>query len=296
MQKKAGATEGGQNRDIFMPLQQDPSVMDEVLVDGSYVPAQLLCMNNVRKEIYEAPEENLVNVIASQIVNVTYPQESAKIIYEITKDLEQVYSAMDSEQLENVKNTLCNATEENDLEGWVPDDYSIAALYKKLNTNLLGTPTEVSMQSMEQYAEWDECDLLVIDPADLVEDGDEGNSYKPLLFNVKYGFGTFVHFMKDLHAKSAASVEINVETGSAVVSYPVAEELEMGDTEEMIDGQVEILLQMFAFDTESEVEAPKGFALKARPNGYFQTHLNAFDMCWDTLLMESNFLHPLFLN
>lgn len=283
------------NRDVVMPIEESPEILDNVLVDGDYVPAKVLCMNDMRKEIFEAPEEEVVKLMSTKIVDVSFPNESAQNIFAIMQDVMKVYSDMSEEDVATVRDAFCNSTSVEALEGCLPEGFSTKVFFTQLNTNLLGTEatTEVSMSTLSQYEEFDECELLLLDPAELEENEDEG--YKSMLFNVKYGFGTLVHFMKDLHSKTP-SVTIDPATGSATVSYLVEDKMVLDDEEVDVSEIVEIHLQMFAFDTESETEAPKGFALKAGPNGYLQTHLNAFEQCWELLLQESNFLHPLFLN
>merc|ERR1719184_767856 len=113
------------------------------------------------------------------------------------------------------------------------------------------------MNSVNQYAEFDAASLWLMDPATLKEKEDFGS----LVFNVKYGFGTFVHFMKDLHAKTP-SVTIDVSSGSATVTYQIEETMNLEGEDVSVTDSVEILLQMHAFDTSENADI-KGFAITA---------------------------------
>lgn len=288
----------GKSRAEKMPVQETAEVLE---VDGDFIPAELLCMNDIRKEIFEAPKAEddetkaqLIKVLTNSVVNAGYAGVPAQQIHEITKEVKGVYSELSAEQLNDVQNMLCNATEATDLEGYLPESCKQEPFYKELNRNLLGTEntTEVSMDSVNNYTEYDACDLCLIDPAVVTGDNEEFGS---IVHHVKYGFGTFVHFMKDLHSKTP-EVEIDVDAGTAKVTYQVDETVEMGDAEVTVEQPVEILLQMYKFDQpEDGSDPPKGFAITAKPNGFLQTHLNSFELCWAKLLNESNMLHSLFV-
>merc|ERR1719204_1835991 len=136
-------------------------------------------MNDIRKEIYEAPNAEsdettakLISVITNCVVNAGFANAPPQQIHEITEEVKGVYSALTSEQLNDVKNQLCNATEASDLEGFLPESCSEKTVYKELNRNKLGTEntTEVSMDSLENYKEYDACNLCLIDPSVIRED------------------------------------------------------------------------------------------------------------------------------
>merc|ERR1711974_496705 len=142
------------------------------------------------------------------------------------------------------------------LADLLPEDFDAETLFLAMNRNLLTEKSEieVSMNSIAQYKEFDNTNLYLIDPAVLQESAD--GEFGSIVHHVKYGFGTFVHFMKDLHSKTP-DVEIDVDAGTAKVTYQVDETVEMGDAEVTVEEPVEILLQMYKFDqTEDGSEPP----------------------------------------
>jgi len=290
-------SKGATNRDYLMPVQD----MDrKILETESFLPAELLCMNDIRRDIFEAPapeteedKKTLAKLIATNIVNVNYPKASPQDIFAITKSVTEAYQAMSATDLASLKNSLCNADSKESLADLLPEDFDAETLFLAMNRNLLTEKSEieVSMNSIAQYKEFDNTNLYLIDPAVLQESAD--GEFGSLVHHVKYGFGTFVHFMKDLHAKTP-SVSIDVSSGSATVTYQIEETMNLEGEDISVTDSVEILLQMHAFDTSENADI-KGFAITARPNGFLQTHLNAFNICWEKLLHESNFLHPLFV-
>jgi len=277
-----------------MPIQDKAELLAPY--GKSSIPAELLCMNDYRKNIFDAPDpttdaekEALSKVLSKSIIDMSYIDLDARTYNAMSKDFTEMYMKMSNHDLASVKNAFCNVQTAADLKAFLPnEDIDPEKMMVTLNRCNLGTgaTTEVSMNSVLQYREFDSISLCVMDPVKLEEN--EG-----LIFNVKYGFGTFVHFMKDLHAKTP-QVTIDVDMGSATVNYEISDTMVLGDEEVTVTDQVQLLLQMFAFDN-SHGQAPPGFAITIRPAGFLQTHLHAFDMCWKKMIQESNFLNPLFV-
>lgn len=272
----------------------------------SFIPAELLCMNDIRNEIYqiadpvdEESKAKLCQVLGSKVVGTLYSSRPAKEQHARVADYADHYKKMSVSDVCAVKNLFCNATTAAELRSClVNEEDDPEELIVKLNSCELGTEAsaEVSMNSVLALKEYDQVELPIISPTKLQES---------MCFNVKYGFGTLVHFMKDLHDKAeehAAEVSIDVASGSAIVRYEIQQSMELGDEEVTVTDQVSILIQMYAFD-DTEVDengnaipTPPGFAIVCKPAGFLQTHLNAFDMCWNRMMEESNFLNDLFLN
>lgn len=273
---------------------------------GSFIPVELLCMNDIRNEIYqiadpvdEDTKAKLCQAIGTKVVDSLYGDRPAREQHDRASDYANYYKAMSISDVSLVKNMFCNATTAEELRSClVNDEDDPTILITKLNHCELGTEAsaEVSMNSVLQLQQFDKVELPIISPHKLTES---------MCFNVKYGFGTLVHFMKDLHNKAdehAAEVSIDVDAGSAIVRYEIQQSMELGDEELVVTDQVSILVQMYAFDdTEVDEEGnpvptPPGFAIVCKPAGFLQTHLNAFDMCWNRMMEESNFLNELFIN
>jgi len=248
---KSNKAKMGVNRDLKGAL-KDPEIVKNFIepYKDSFIPADVLCRNDIRQAVYEAPDEQAVleecvkQLVGAQIARFE-EKPDPKIQYEMKKDLTDKLAGYNPEELHAI---LSNATELDHIKFLEKEGVDVEALWKAMNKCIIGDDVAVPMEAEEGehslafYKHLDDCeDLEMFDPDDF-----EGN---PNAFHVKFGLGTFVHLIRQLwasHTKgepekietensiktiSLSGIDFDFDRGSATVTYDIEEVGKVGEEE-----------------------------------------------------------------
>jgi len=269
---KSNKAKIGVNRDLKGAL-KDPEIVKMLeQYKDSFIPVEVLCRNDIRTAVYEAPDETAVmSVCVKELVRQQMDQfedePDAKIQHAIASDLKEKLSGYDPSELHAI---LSNGTEIDHIGFLKQEGVNIESLWKAMNKCIIGDDVAVPMEAEEGeyslafYKHFDEGeDLEMFDPEDF-----EGN---PNAFHVKFGVGTFVHLIRQLwasHTKgepekietensiktiSLSNIEFDFARGSAIVTYDIEEVGKVGEEEYKQSDELPIEVKMWQLLPRSEL-------------------------------------------
>jgi len=323
---KSNKAKMGVNRDLKGAL-KDPEIVKKFIepYNDSFIPVDVLCRNDIRQAVYEAPDEQAVldecakQLVAAQIARFE-EKPDPKIQYEMKKDLTDKLSGYNPEELHAI---LSNATELDHIKFLEKEGVDVEALWEAMNKCIIGDDVPVPMEAEEGehslafYKHLDDCeDLEMFDPEDF-----EGN---PNAFHVKFGLGTFVHLIRQLwasHTKgeaekietensiktiSLSGIDFDFDRGCATVTYDIEEVGKVGEDEYKHVDELPIEVKLWQLlpryevvgkvmiegkeeDKFSAVEVP-GFALtvrEARKDESLNLSMQDAEYLFNKLLLDS---------
>jgi len=228
-------------RDLKSEL-QNQEVVDKLAQFKDYIPADVLCKNDIRLAIYNAPEETLLQECAkqlSQTINIPVREEKAY--------RDKAIEIMSEYESDGIRALFSNATEAENF-GFLKEagiNFNSEKLFETLNKCIIGKDVAVPIDgdnSLAQYMKFDAGDNLDLYNPEEFED-------TPTAFHVRFGLGTFIHLMRqfgtnllddnkrieviknDKGKKTITLTKVGIddfENGVATVTYDIVEQ---GETE-----------------------------------------------------------------
>jgi len=196
-------------RDIKGAL-QDPDTRKKLDGFEDFVPAEFLCTNDIRLAVYQAPQEEIVDVCANACAS-TKPLLEPKIYHEYVSALKEALSDYESAELQQV---FSNATDEDDFE-FLKEHVDVGLLMKLLNKCIIGDDVPVPIDgdnSLAQYVSFDRGESLEMYDPEVIDE-------TPNTFHVRFGLGTFIHLIRQYATNIGTKEKVKVPNGVKTITF-----------------------------------------------------------------------------
>jgi len=207
--KKAKEKKLGKDRDIASAL-QSKEFRDSLEQYTDFIPAPVLCQNDIRFAVYSAPEEKVVGECAKACAATKdIPVAQYK------QFIDDITSALSEYESEDLRNLFSNATDEEDFEFLIDSGIQVDALLKSLNHCVIGDDVPVPMDgdnSLAQYVAFDNGENLEMYDPEVIDE-------TPNTFHVKFGLGTFIHLIRQYATHMGEEEQIKMDNGVKTISF-----------------------------------------------------------------------------
>jgi serine/threonine protein kinase len=191
----------------------------------------------------------LHNKFRKRFASAETPEECATIFAECAQlkpdDIMPIFVGQD---LGNLKMTLTECTQPGHIQPYLPtaDPSVLQKTWLRLNDNALVVNEGTNFANVKVFEELENAPLPVY--------GDGwGAPHGVSQFEVKIGFGTLVLMLKKFNEKTGAPVQVEPTEAKVVLSFPLSEEIQVGDEKHKVEDTLELAVSMFRRDQKTFV-------------------------------------------
>jgi len=191
--------------------------------------------------------ELLHNEYRKRFASAKSQQECAAIFAECAGvKQEDVLPKFVGQDLGNLIATFTECTEPSHIQGYLPSPEQTEFCWERLNKNMLAVKELTSFSNVKVFEDLENVELPVY--------GDGwGAPHGVSQFEVKIGFGTLALMMKKFHEETKANVRVDPAEAKVILSFPLSEEIQVGEESHKVEDTMELAVGMFKRDGKTFV-------------------------------------------